>query len=285
MINIRGTTNDNIDDYGIENLQDHLSVNCCGYQKFSTKNLSIARTNGRNDYQIIYIAKGKCLCKIKDSEDVIQEGNIILFKPNEPQYYTYSYTDSTETYWIHFTGYGVTEYLEKLGLLTNTVHYIGINNKVIELFKLICNELQVKNFAYTHIAAAYLYEILGSFSRSLLQSNKSKTLIHDDIFQTVIQLIHSKYCENLPVSYYANKCNLSLYRFIHKFKQYTGMSPLEYITNLRLNIAKDLLSSSSLSISEVSIIVGYENPLYFSRIFKKTHGLSPSSFKDKAHSS
>jgi AraC family transcriptional regulator of arabinose operon len=284
MINISGKILDDMDDSGIENLKDHLSVNCCGYQKFLTKSLSIARNKGRHDYQIIYIAKGKCLCTIDGLDTTIQEGNIILFKPNEPQYYSYSSADSTETYWIHFTGYGVPEYLGRLGLLTKPIHYIGLNDSCIELFKLICHELQIKNSAYPHIAAAYLYEIISTFSRILSISNENKTLIHNDIFQSVIQLMHSKYSENLPISYYANKCNLSLYRFIHKFKQHTGMSPLEYITNIRINTAKDLLSSSSLSISEVSSIVGYENPLYFSRIFKKVLGSSPSSFKDKSHS-
>lgn len=60
------------------------------------------------------------------------------------------------------------------------------------------------------------------------------------------------------------------------FKQETGVTPLEYLTDLRIEHAKGLLSSSSLTVRQVAAMVGYNDPYYFSRIFKKATGKSPS---------
>ena len=58
-----------------------------------------------------------------------------------------------------------------------------------------------------------------------------------------------------------------------------GMTPMQYITFLRITRAKELLRSTDYSIQEISSMVGYENPLYFSRIFKKQTGYSPSEYR------
>ncbi len=60
------------------------------------------------------------------------------------------------------------------------------------------------------------------------------------------------------------------------FKQETGVTPLEYLTTLRIEHAKGLLSSTSLTVRQIAAMVGYDDPYYFSRIFKKATGKSPS---------
>ncbi len=84
--------------------------------------------------------------------------------------------------------------------------------------------------------------------------------------------MHSKYNDQQSIDFYAKQCNLSKYHFIHLFKEYTGLSPYAYKTRIRIEKAKDLLSSTNLSISEISNILGYNNSLYFSNLFKKTQG-------------
>lgn len=284
MINIRSDTIPNNDDLGIKNSEIIISIHCCGYQKFITKDLAIKRDKGRDDYQIIYVVKGKCYFKIGNKVEEVTSGNFILIKPNQRQFYYYSHKDLTEVYWIHFSGYGIEEALQNLLLLEKPINYIGYDKRYISIFQLIINEIQIKNSSYQHIAAAYFYELLVYFSRELYKLAHISYSKNSEDFKEIIQLMYLKYKENLPISYYAEKCNLSIYRFIHKFKDFTGMSPLEYITKIRINIAKDLILSSSLSISEISDMIGYSNPLYFSRLFKKYCGVSPSLYKKESES-
>ena len=71
--------------------------------------------------------------------------------------------------------------------------------------------------------------------------------------------------------------------FIRNFKQYTGTSPMQYILAIRIHNAEVLLQNEHYNITEISNIVGYDNPLYFSRIFKKIKGLSPSEYRKNIH--
>ena len=63
------------------------------------------------------------------------------------------------------------------------------------------------------------------------------------------------------------------------FKQETGKSFLEYLTNCRVEAAKKLLAQSSLTISEIAFKLGYDMPSYFSEVFKKSEGLTPSQYR------
>ena len=76
----------------------------------------------------------------------------------------------------------------------------------------------------------------------------------------------------------AQYCHLSSDYFLHQFKENTGSSPIQFLYNLRIEKAKELLLTEGLTVSEVAALVGYNNPLYFSRIFKKATGVSPKRF-------
>lgn len=90
--------------------------------------------------------------------------------------------------------------------------------------------------------------------------------------------------ENMDIQTYASMCHLSKSRFIHLFTTFTGNSPHHYRLSLRVQRAKELLAYSSMSIAEVSTTVGFADPLYFSRIFRKYTDLSPTQYRRKKKS-
>ena len=73
-------------------------------------------------------------------------------------------------------------------------------------------------------------------------------------------------------------CYLSLSRFSHIFKQVTGTTPKKFIELRRIEVAKELLLSSELSITEIGASVGYGDPYYFNRVFKKNVGIPPRAY-------
>lgn len=77
----------------------------------------------------------------------------------------------------------------------------------------------------------------------------------------------------------------SVSSFFRKFKLYTGMTPLQYLLDIRLANAKKLLESTNYSIGEVASLVGYDNALYFSRLFHKHVGISPKEYRKKQDNS
>lgn len=95
--------------------------------------------------------------------------------------------------------------------------------------------------------------------------------------------MHSDYAKPFTPKTYAGICSLSVSRFSHKFKQVTGASPLAFFSRIRCEKAKELLKHTDLNISEISMSVGYDNPLYFSRIFRKFYSLSLSEYRRQQH--
>ena len=78
---------------------------------------------------------------------------------------------------------------------------------------------------------------------------------------------------------YAESLHISTNWFISNFKQYMKISLAQYILSLRMVNAQSLLENTDYNIGEIAEIVGYDNPLYFSRVFKKEYGVSPAQYR------
>ena len=92
------------------------------------------------------------------------------------------------------------------------------------------------------------------------------------------------YNQEINIEKYAQSHNMSTSWFIRNFKQYTGFTPLQYILSIRIYNAEALLKNNIYNITEVASIVGYDNPLYISRTFKKLKCISPSEYRNSIES-
>lgn len=95
----------------------------------------------------------------------------------------------------------------------------------------------------------------------------------------VIQHIARNFNTNLRLGQLADMCGLSEHHFSSQFGKSVGMPPLQYIINERVNEAKHLLDTTHWSVSEVAKAVGYDNPDYFSVVFRRVTGVSPSRYR------
>ena len=98
--------------------------------------------------------------------------------------------------------------------------------------------------------------------------------------EKAIHYFNENYYRDIKIEDYARQQHMSTCWFIRSFKRYNGLTPMQYILNLRITNAKTLLRTTTYSVAEVAAIVGYDNPLYFSRLFKKQTGLPPSEFRN-----
>lgn len=96
----------------------------------------------------------------------------------------------------------------------------------------------------------------------------------------ILSYIDRRYMEDLSVQEISGHFGYSEAYFCKLFKQYFGHSFVTYLTDLRMKKAEDLMRTSSLSIKKIGRIVGYPDPNYFTKVFRRVRGVSPSEFRE-----
>lgn len=262
-----------------------LFVCSCGTYHLLTKpKLPTHRPRGRLDYQILYIASGKAHFFFNGKEEIVTAGNMVVYRPKEEQRYYYYGTDHTEVYWLHFTGSNVKNTLRKYGIADHIrVIHTGTSLEYKRIFLQIIQELKLCKDDYEDLLALYLNQLLIQLHRILNSKPRSKNHILMEEMDSAVRFFHKNYNQSINIEDYAAEHHLSISWFIRNFKEYTGATPSQYILSLRISNAQTLLETTNYNVSEIAAIVGYDNPLYFSRIFKKQSGMSPSEFRKQLH--
>jgi len=155
------------------------------------------------------------------------------------------------------------------------------------------------HFALTPGASPAIAELLSQLNESFYTSGHLALLRTSYLFQMVLHetftaclnrlsgnnrevieqaraFIHTHYMESLTLSKLAEHCGMSAKSFSYLFNKYIGVSPIDYLIQHRMKRARELLMMSHYSIKQVAASVGYEDALYFSRLYKKHYGVAPS---------
>lgn len=258
-----------------------LIVTSCGtYHLFTRPKLPTWRPRGRVDFQLLYVASGKAHFHFGNEEKIVTAGHMVLYRPKEPQKYEYYGEDQTEVYWVHFTGSNVTNLLRSYGLTDDKkVFYCGCGLEYQTIFRTMIYELQMCRDNYAEMLEMYLRQVFIMLQRYFKTSTKMDNSHIVEEIDKATMYFNEHYSEDISIDEYAETHHVSVSWFIRNFKQYTGSTPMQYILSKRIYNAEILLQDNTYNVTEVARIVGYDNPLYFSRIFKKVKGLSPSEYR------
>lgn len=263
-----------------------LIVTCCGaYRLKSKEKLPTRRPRGSLDYQLLYVASGKTHFYFNDEDRVVNAEQMVLFQPRQPQHYQYFASERPEVYWVHFTGSEVKNILKHYNIpLNEPVFYSGNSSTYAYLFKEMIQELQTRKVGYQELLEMYLRQIFLLIERSREINKPTVSTFIQDEMELARRYFTEHYNEDINIEEYARSRGMSFSWFSRNFKQLTAKSPMQYVVSVRINNAVNLLGCSSYNINEVSNIIGYDNPLYFSRIFKKIKGVSPSDYRKSLRS-
>ncbi|MBQ8803191.1 MAG: helix-turn-helix transcriptional regulator [Tyzzerella sp.] len=258
-----------------------LFVGSCGtYHLLTRPKLPTHRPRGRLDYQILYVASGKAHFYFNGVEEIVSAGNMVLYRPKEEQRYYYYGIDHTEVYWVHFTGNNVKNILRKYGI-PDDMHVIhtGTSLEYKRIFLQMIQELKLCKEDYEELLVNHLQHLLILIHRLLNAKPRSKNHFLMEEMDSAVRYFHKNYNQTISIEDYAASQHMSVSWFIRNFKEYTDSTPAQYLLSLRISNAQTLLETTNYNVTEIANIVGYDNPLYFSRIFKKQSGMSPSEFR------
>ena len=258
-----------------------LLVSSCGTYRLRTKKkLPTWRPRGRLDYQLLYVASGKAHFFFHGQEEIVPAGYMVLYLPKQEQHYEYYGEEKPEIYWVHFTGKNVKTILQHFDIpMDKNVFFSGVPSAYQRLFKEMILELQACRTGYQELLEMYLRQIFLLIQRTRQENNPTISTYLQKEMEQAQQYFQEHYNEDIQIKDYAKSRNMSVSWFLRSFKDFVGQPPAQYLLTIRMNNAASLLETTDYNMTEISAIIGYDNPLYFSRLFKKYKGVSPSEYR------
>lgn len=234
-----------------------------------------------NGYYIVFISKGEGILETEYTPPItLSEGSCFFLFPNVWHRYKPSTNTGWEEYWIGFRG-TYPENLMQAPFFSpqNPFVNIGLRVPMLALFQRLLEMVQLSYPGYDKIIPGITLEILGlinnnSFQKNL-EANPTQKLIQKALF-----LLQESIDEKVNVKKLAQQLPMGYSKFRKEFKKAVGKSPLEYQLELRLDKAKELLSSTTQTISEIAFQTGFDSVYYFSKFFKIKTGISPKYYRN-----
>ena len=224
---------------------------------------------GRPFSALVYRVKGRAHFRFENGQELTSGEGELLYVPSGVGYRA-EYTDS-EIRLIHFTEYGKTpspaETFPDLGgeILP------GFFSRAVQLW-------QRHGTGFRAETTAVFYQILTELSGASMKGSASFGRSYS---QALAHLEHSCFDPELRIFDVCRAAFISETAFRRCFGMQHGVSPVEYLTCLRLDRAELLLSSTDMTVTEVAAACGFRDPKYFSRLMQKKRGASPSAFRKK----
>ena len=136
------------------------------------------------------------------------------------------------------------------------------------------------------LSSLCLLEFLASISLRIVPASQDKALHHElpFVLRQALSYIRQNYDQRLSTGHICTHCHISPQHLIRLFKKHLGVTPLQYITNYKMSQTIELLRHSELSVQEIAASLGYDNTNYFTRLFAREEGYSPTEFRERVKS-
>lgn len=235
-----------------------------------------------DEYQLLYQPEGEGVFRSAHlPETKIKAGDIFLLFPDEWHTYHPSSTKGWKSYWIGFKGKNINDRV-KAGFLSpeKPIYHVGYSNEIIALYEEAYKTAQEEAAYSQQTLAGIVNHLIGkmySLERNIILSKDSK---HVDIINKARLRIRESLEDTLTIQEIAQELGISYSSFRKLFKEHTGFAPALYQQNLKLQRAKELLSTTDESIKEIAYRLNFESPDYFSAKFKNQTGMKPSDFRN-----
>jgi AraC-like DNA-binding protein len=232
-------------------------------------------------FLLLYIYDGVCLYDDGNRFLRLNPGSLIVYKPHEHQHYTTTEESGLHYYGIAFSGKMIEETIARMPLLQKSIHNVGVDSDLAKAMSNLIRQMMVVASSRSEIVWGEFFCVLGLVNGAILKENHLDRTDYNQVAQlkNAEQHIALNYNMDLNVKEIAQASGYSVSWFEKLFRKHYGMSPIAYQTQLRIEKARNMISTDIFSLSEISSAVGFNDPLYFSKVFKKYAGMSPKQYR------
>ena len=240
------------------------------------------RNAGVDQAIFIYCVKGSGWCELAGERHAIRPGDLLVVPPRARHAYGADEKAPWTIHWFHAGGNLLANYLAELKVSPALpVIYLGNDPHMLAIFEEV---LEVLEHGYTPQQMLHASQALAHLLAVLIRHRHENWRSQPDSRQKItgtIDFMKAHLDQSLPLDTLAALANLSRSRYTALFKGQTGFAPIDYFIHLRMHRASQLLDTSDLSVKTIANQLGYEDPLYFSRVFRSVNEMSPVEYRRK----
>jgi len=238
------------------------------------------RPLGSSQYILLYCVEGSGWVQIEGKRRNIVANQLYIIPPKTACSYGADTKNPWTNYWIHFTGYNAAIY-------TPPVHQIieippsndsRIEDRLVlfeEMLQNVEDHFKLEKVVYANIC---LKQFLTSVKHlNIYRSVKVEQ--ENDLMKKVISLMKNNLHKKVRISELAKSCNCSGSNIYKLFKQNLDSAPQDFFIHLKMEKAQKYLIQTNLKVKDIGARLGYDDPYYFSRIFSKHIGQSPTNYR------
>lgn len=234
-----------------------------------------------NEYQVIYITRGGGTFESASTGIVpVTEGTVLLLFPNEWHRFRPDKNKGWNEYWVGFHGV-IADNLIRAGFFhpQTAAFGIGIREEVLQSMEEIIEQTKGEESGYQPRIAGGVLHLLGK-----IHAFRRQHVFNGETYMEMIvkkgQFLIREYVDSMTsVEEIAAKLNVGYSWFRKVFAKYTGMSPGQYMIQLKIDKARQLLIQTNKSVKEIAFECNFSSGHYFSTLFKKKTGMSPESYR------
>lgn len=227
------------------------------------------------EYQISYITKGYGILETRHRSYKISPGMAFMILPGQWHRYKPDSSTGWDEYYVGFHGtYAAQIFNQPFFRNSGSAFDVGHNITLLNSFKDIIEKVSGEHPGYQQQAAGRVMNILGEIIAQVKNQEFEGKEIEKRIKEAQFD-IRERLDQSLNLEEFAQRYQMSYSYFRKLFKTYTGLSPAQYHLQLRLQKARDLISSTDKSVKEIAFNLGFESQFHFSKIYKKKFGFSP----------
>lgn len=248
------------------------------------------RKEGADEYILIYCLEGDGWIKLNQQTYRITPNSYFIIPAGTPHQYGSEEQNHWSIYWVHFTGTSAETLFRKYcqkqsGNNKNPapcVVKLPFEEERITYFDGFISLLESGHgseaIEYVNIS---LWQLLVSFIYHDYYSRIRHENSNTNIIDSATRYMQDHLGRSIRINELADHMNYSVSYLYYLFKRNTGYSPINYFNHLKIQEACKYLSFTDMSVKEISFSLGFQDPLYFSRLFKKRMNFSPTEYREK----
>ena len=238
----------------------------------------------RKSYMIHYITTGKGIYIVNGKTYHLKKGDAFLMRPGEEIFYQADQNDPWCYGWIGMQGIKIPSYLQRTTLSNNPIIHYSKDDTLsflyIKMAKAYSSNKKGKDVLLNSVLYEFLHFLINHFPNENISVNHDKEYIN-----SVINYCFLNLDKKIQVSDIAKHLSLNRSYLTRLFKKNVGVSIKEYIWTTKINEANKLLKETSLPINVIARSVGFDDPLYFSRLYKEKTGITAKQYQNKEKAS